>query len=58
MDRIGKYEEVVTEPSRSVSKGVHSWQCAPTGIGMLILIDDMIKHLKPTIYGGGMNNSI
>lgn len=32
--------------------------CAPTGIGLLYLNDEMKKHLKPTIYGGGMNKSI
>lgn len=32
--------------------------CAPTGIGLLYLGNEIKTHFKPTIYGGGMNKNI
>ncbi|MGL5640427.1 MAG: cysteine desulfurase [Mycoplasmoidaceae bacterium] len=32
--------------------------CAPTGIGLLYLSDEIKENFRPTIYGGGMNKSI
>ena len=31
--------------------------CGPTGVGVLYIKEDLIKNMKPTVFGGGMNSS-